>query len=186
MRAIELAALADLGPGSPPGDPRVPVDLLDSLAAGLARRFRFSCRVQTKPLDVSFAFDPARRQYHSTAILARMQEQRSGDWRLLGITGHDLYVPVLTFVFGEAQLEGRCAVVSLHRLREDYYGLPPDGKLLQERLLKAATHELGHTFGLHHCADWNCVMASTHAVERLDVKGAEFCGACRGFLGQAA
>ncbi|MBI4462937.1 MAG: archemetzincin, partial [Acidobacteria bacterium] len=65
--------------------------------------------------------------------------------RLLGITALDLYVPVLTFVFGEAQLSGRCALVSAHRLREEFYGLPPSNDLFHERLVKEAVHELGHT-----------------------------------------
>jgi archaemetzincin len=99
--------------------------------------------------------------------------------RVLGVTACDLFVPVLTFVFGEAQLDGNCAVVSTARLHEDFYGMPARTDLLRERLVKEAAHELGHTFGLRHCADWRCVMASSHAVERLDVKTAEFCGACR-------
>ena len=86
---------------------------------------------------------------------------------------------MLTFVFGEAQLDGNCAVVSTARLHEEFYGLPPRADLLRERLVKEAAHELGHTFGLRHCADWRCVMTSSHAVERLDVKDAEFCAACR-------
>jgi archaemetzincin len=98
--------------------------------------------------------------------------------RLLAVTSVDLYVPVLTFVFGEAQLTGSCAVVSLHRLREEFYGLPPREDLMRERLVKEAVHELGHTFGLRHCDDWRCVMTSSHAVERLDVKSAEFCFLC--------
>jgi archaemetzincin len=51
--------------------------------------------------------------------------------------------------------------------------------LLRASLVKEAAHELGHTFGLRHCMDWRCVMASSHAVERLDIKGAEFCNVCR-------
>jgi archaemetzincin len=86
---------------------------------------------------------------------------------------------VLTFVFGEAQVDGNCALVSTARLAEEFYGMPAREDLLRERLIKEAAHELGHTFGLRHCADWRCVMASSHAVERLDVKGAEFCRACR-------
>jgi len=90
-----------------------------------------------------------------------------------------LFVPVLTFVFGEAQLAGNCAVVSLHRLREEVYGMPPNPALLAERLFKEAVHELGHTYGLRHCDDWRCVMTSSHSVEWLDVKTAELCPACR-------
>jgi archaemetzincin len=86
---------------------------------------------------------------------------------------------LLTFIFGEAQLDGNCAVVSTARLKEEFYGLPRREELFLERLIKEAAHELGHTFGLRHCMDWRCVMASSHAVERLDVKGAEFCKSCR-------
>jgi archaemetzincin len=143
--------------------------------------------VRTAPLDIGFALDPARRQYHSTAILARLQGLDTSGSHLLGVAADDLYVPVLTFVFGEAQLSGLHAVISAHRLREEFYGLPPNPDLLHERLTKAALHELGHTFGLGHCSQWNCVMASTHAVERLDLKAAAFCRGClRGLNSKAA
>ena len=84
------------------------------------------------------------------------------DARELGVTVGDLYVPLLTFVFGEAQVDGSCATVSTARLRKEFYGLPADEALLRERLLKESLHELGHTFGLRHCADWRCVMASSY------------------------
>jgi len=182
MKAIHLVAVeaATARDSAVPAERLVPPAAgLDELAAALARVFRVACRVRPERLDPSFAFDPVRRQYHSTAILQRLDALAAGDdVRLLGITPLDLYVPVLTFVFGEAQLGGRCALVSLHRLCEEFYGLPASEALLRERLLKEAVHELGHTFGLRHCDDWNCVMASAHAVERLDVKSAEFCPAC--------
>ena len=120
---------------------------------------------------MAFAYDAQRQQYYSTAILQRLERAADPDARMLGVTPCDLYVPVLTFVFGEAQLDGNCAVVSTARLGEEFYGLPPREELLRERLVKEAAHELGHTFGLRHCRDWRCVMTSSHAVERLDVKG---------------
>jgi archaemetzincin len=155
------------------------LEVLDDLAAELARIFRVSCHVRDDCLVADFALDSARGQYHSTAILQRMQSMTTeSDIRLLGVTELDLYVPVLTFVFGEAQLEGSCALVSMHRLRDEYYGLPPNGPLLMSRLSKEAIHELGHTLGLRHCQDWRCVMASSHNVERIDSKSAEFCASC--------
>ncbi|HXE75767.1 MAG TPA: archaemetzincin family Zn-dependent metalloprotease [Candidatus Xenobia bacterium] len=177
MKAIHLVAVE-----SPPDSPASRDPALAELAAELARAFGVPCSVRAEALDARFAFDPARRQYHSTAILQRLEPLANDDIRLLGVTSLDLFVPVLTFVFGEAQLDGRCALVSFCRLREEFYGLPPRDDLLRERLLKEAVHELGHTFGLRHCDDWNCVMASTHAVERLDVKSAAFCPACRRVL----
>lgn len=182
MNAIHLLTVDAGGkglPGSENPSGRIPLELLDELAAALAQVFHISCHVRTEPLDVSFAFDPRRNQYHSTTILQRLQSLAAGDnIHLLGITALDLYVPVLTFVFGEAQLDGRCALVSLHRLREEFYGLPPSNDRLHERLVKEAVHELGHTFGLRHCSDWRCVMTSSHAVERLDLKTARFCPTC--------
>jgi archaemetzincin len=152
---------------------------LDALAADLARTFGVSCHVRDGALDAAFARDAERGQYHSTAILQRLRELSADPGvRVLGVTAHDLFVPIFTFVFGEAQLEGHCAVVSFYRLAEEHYGLPADEGKLRERLVKEAVHELGHTFGLSHCDDWRCVMASSHGVERLDVKGAEFCGEC--------
>jgi len=158
----------------------IALELADEVAAALAREFRVSCHVETAPLDPSFAFDALRMQYHSTAILEKLSQSApaGGETRILALTELDLFVPVLTFVFGEAQLNGPCAVVSLHRLREEFYGLPANPQFLQERAVKEAVHELGHTFGLKHCSDWRCVMASTHAVERLDLKSSQFCPTC--------
>jgi archaemetzincin len=118
--------------------------------------------------------------YHGRNELALGMRKALDDVRIGYTLG--FYAPssdLLTFVFGEAQLDGNCAVVSTARLKEEFYGLPRREELFLERLIKEAAHELGHTFGLRHCMDWRCVMASSHAVERLDVKGAEFCKACR-------
>ena len=174
MKPIHLIPLANGNGAADPG-----LTVLEHLAASLARTFRTPCRIRPETLDVTFSLDGNRHQYYSTAILQRMERAMDPDARVLGVTACDLYVPVLTFVFGEAQLDGNCAVVSTARLHEEFYGMPARHDLLRERLVKEAAHELGHTFGLRHCNDWRCVMASSHAVERLDVKGAEFCKACR-------
>ena len=152
---------------------------MEILAEGLGPSLQASCSVWAERLDIDFAYDPLRGQYHSTAILQRLERVADPDARVLAVTTLDLYVPVLTFVFGEAQLEGNCAVVSIARLDEQFYGLPHRENLLHERLLKESVHELGHTFGLRHCPDWQCVMASSHGVERLDIKGVDFCKSCR-------
>jgi archaemetzincin len=91
----------------------------------------------------------------------------------------DLYIPILTFVFGEAQLQGNCAVESSFRLRQEFYGLPPDSALFRDRLLKESIHELGHTFELSHCDDYQCVMSPSHGVEWIDLKTSRLCKACR-------
>jgi archaemetzincin len=98
--------------------------------------------------------------------------------RILAVTSVDLFIPVLTYVFGEAQLGGPAAVVSTNRLRSEKYGLPPDPETLISRLEKEAVHELGHTFGLFHCSEPACVMHASTYVEEIDPKEASFCATC--------
>jgi hypothetical protein len=121
MKAIELIAVGTTGPEPPIGaasGAHPSSTLLEELAPVLARTFGVECRVRLEAIDALFAFDPGRNQYHSTAVLQQLERlARETDAHLLGVTPLDLYVPVLTFVFGEAQLEGRCALVSLHRSR---------------------------------------------------------------------
>ena len=115
MRPIHLIPLAN---GAGPLEPGL-VDL-EHLAATLVRTFRTACRIRPEVFDVSFALDAGRKQYYSTSILQRLERASDPDARILGVTACDLYVPVLTFVFGEAQLTGRCALVSCHRLRDEF------------------------------------------------------------------
>ena len=125
-----------------------------------------------------------RNQYNSTWILSQILTLVPGeDCKILGVTSLDLYVPVLTFVFGEAQLDGRAALVSSFRLRDELYGLPKNPEKLKERLEKEAIHELGHTFGLIHCREPNCVMYTSTYAEEIDFKSKDFCPACSAFLG---
>ena len=179
MNAIHLVSLVSGRGRAGKQNAEVSLEMLDDLAAELARIFQTSCHVHEEPLSADFAFDVSRGQYYSTALLQRMQPLATDPktaW--LGVTGLDLFIPILTYLFGEAQLGGHCAVVSLHRLGEEFYGLPPNPNLLEERVVKECVHELGHVLGLRHCLDWRCVMASTHDVERLDLKSDEFCPSC--------
>lgn len=158
----------------------VPAELLAELRSGLSHEFAVPSEILPAEPDPRFAFNVTRQQYLSTEILARMISRRTADsQRLLGVTLVDLYIPILTFVFGEAQIQGNCALVSAHRLRQEFYGLPSDNMLFHERLLKEATHELGHTLTLSHCEDYQCVMSASHGVEWIDLKTSHFCDACR-------
>jgi archaemetzincin len=155
----------------------VSIGALDTLSAALARELRESCKVRTEPLDPGFAYDPVRNQYHATALLRHLTSHAE-KVRLLGVASVDLYVPIFTFVFGEAQVSGACALISEFRLRQTFYGLPSDPVLTKQRLLKEALHELGHTYGLRHCHDWSCPMASSTTIERLDLKNPSYCLRC--------
>ncbi len=131
-------------------------------------------------LDGSFALNVSRNQYASTSLITALLERfEDFNGKILGVTSGDLFVPVLTYVFGEAQLDGKVAVVSSHRLRDDFYGLEPDPSLLRLRFLKESVHELGHAFGLLHCHDYLCVMHSSTGVEEIDIKTEKLCTECQ-------
>jgi archaemetzincin len=160
----------------------VPIGTIAPTALGAVRdalrtEYRVPCAIAPFTADPSRTLHPERRQYHSTELLASLAALPIRD-RVIGVTALDLYIPILTFVFGEAELGGRCAVISSHRLDETFYGLPADSALATTRLIKCAIHEIGHTHGLVHCDDYECVMAAAHSVEWLDLKGERLCERC--------
>ena len=168
MRSLQLLPI-----GSP--DSR----LLEWLRQALHEKFRVPTEILAPPLDPSFALHAERQQFHSSEIIAAAQRYINKDtWRLLGVTNLDLYIPILTFVFGEAQLGGPASIVSYHRLQQEFYGLPEDMDVLANRLLVEAVHELGHTLHLTHCHEYRCAMAPSHAVEWIDLKDSGFCEEC--------
>jgi archaemetzincin len=159
---------------------KVEPSLLEHLRAAIPQCLHVACEILPVELDPVPSYHAERQQYHSSEILQRMQAfVRPQDWRLLGIAEVDLYIPILKYVFGEAQMGGPCALVSFHRLRQEFYGLDRDDGLLSQRLLKESVHELGHTLDLHHCQDYRCAMASSHAVEWIDLREAILCDSCR-------
>lgn len=126
------------------------------------------------------AFDAKRRQYSAPAILQGVLRLLPHDRaRCLALAACDLFIPMLTFLFGQAQLGGRAALVSGARLSPQFWGLPADPPRVKARLRKEILHELGHTFGLVHCGDKRCAMSLSTSVSQVDLKEDAFCGACR-------
>ena len=159
---------------------KIAASLLEDLRAAIPKRLPVHCEILPITLDPTPGYHAERQQFHSSEILQRMQNLiRPRDWRFLAVADVDLYIPILKYVFGVAQMGGPCAVVSTFRLRQEFYGLDPDDSLLRQRLLKEAIHELGHTLHLRHCQDYQCVMASSHSVEWIDLRDSRFCDACR-------
>jgi len=125
------------------------------------------------------AYDPKRGQYQSVEIMKMVAQCAPRDaYRVLGVTDVDLAIPMLSFLFGQAQLDGRVAVVSLCRLRPEFYGLPGQDGVLRERTVKEMLHEMGHTFGLVHCSDTKCAMSLATHVELVDAKAEQYCSRC--------
>lgn len=130
-------------------------------------------------LDIEEAYSKERAQYYSTQIISdAIKKTDSLNGKIIILTDVDLYIPVLTFVFGEAQLKGNYSIVSVCRLHEEFYSGITDEKLLHERTMKEILHELGHNFGLLHCIDWDCVMHSSTSIEEVDIKGSNYCKDC--------
>jgi archaemetzincin len=176
MKQLQLLPIDDADEG-----------LLRDLQPVVEETFGVPSRILPIRLDPEFALHDERRQYHSSLILQRMRGFLSAEsWRLLGVATIDLYIPILTFVFGEAQMGGQCAVVSTYRLRQEFYGLPRDTGLLRQRLAKEAVHELGHTLNLTHCDDYRCAMAPSHAAEWIDLKESSLCSSCLSSVTPAA
>jgi len=144
----------------------------------------FGHKTETIPLldSVDFAFDPVRRQYHSTPILEKLAALApSQAMKVLGMAEDDLFIPILTHVYGEAQLGGRACMVSTYRLKEGL-SLSASGDAYQRRVVKEAIHELGHTFNLRHCRDSACIMHYCHTVEDVDRKTGQLCRYCKVLL----
>jgi archaemetzincin len=94
----------------------------------------------------------------------------------------DLFIPILTYIFGQAFLNGRTGIASFYRLANERYGMKSDDNFIPDRFMKEVIHELGHTFGLIHCHVPTCVMRSSTYVEDIDQKSANLCTKCRNEL----
>jgi archaemetzincin len=154
----------------------IDANVLSHLRRELAKTFGQPSRVgKALPIPLK-ALDPSRAQYSAGAILEELHPEEAE--RMLAVVDLDMFVPGLNFVFGLADLPGRRAVIGLPRLRERFYGGHDDEELFLARVAKEAVHELGHTFGLQHCANRHCVMAFSNSLEDTDRKEQTFCSAC--------
>jgi archaemetzincin len=157
-------------------------NVMDRLRNDLNRVFNKQVSIGKGMPDPDYAYNKKRNQYLSIAILNAIMGQKEyvPYEKILGMVDHDLYVPELNFVFGEA---GRkAAVISVTRLRQTFYHLPEDQDLFHKRVLTEAVHELGHTFGLGHCENPRCVIFFSNSLTDTDRKGSEFCQKCKNLL----
>jgi archaemetzincin len=154
--------------------------VLDEMQTALENNFPLLV-VRSAPVQMAGNEWDGGRQQHS-APLALRRVAAAGDSRpekLLAVTGCDLFIPMLSFVYGQAQLGGKAGLVSLARLRQQFYGLPANRALLLARSRKEAVHETGHLFGLVHCPDSECAMSLSTNVRQIDLKTDALCPACR-------
>jgi len=155
-------------------------EMLEMIGPDISREFSLPVRIKSGNLDLSEFYDPSRRQYNGTALLNKIDHEFATDSsKTLGIFHIDLFIPILTYIFGQAFLNGRIGIVSIYRLSNERYGIKTDDTILVERFRKETIHELGHMCGLIHCSDPVCVMRSSTYVEDIDQKSQSLCPTCR-------
>ncbi|MFH2060362.1 MAG: hypothetical protein ABIJ59_15875 [Pseudomonadota bacterium] len=160
---------------SPIGD--IPLWICEIVVKKVEKFFGFKSVIISVLNDISFAYNPERNQYHSTQILKELEQQApEGTVKILGITKEDLFIPILTHVYGEAQLDGKACIISISRLVK---GMGVD--IIDKgsaRIVKEAVHELGHCFNLRHCQDSMCLMHYCRKIDDVDKKISQFCRYC--------
>jgi len=133
-----------------------------------------------------YAHDERRLQYNAGAILKRLDLEAFPDhMKVIGVLDVDIYVPILTHVFGEAKQGGKCGLVSLYRLKKQLDGSTSPEPILLERAAKVALHEIGHLFSLLHCMDERCLMHFSGGLRELDNAPVLFCRYCSAYLRDA-
>lgn len=154
--------------------------LLGELSEGIKKVFSVEVIICYSEISLFGGFDSIRNQFNSSWLLKKLRKSfTKNENKVLGIINYDLFIPIFTFVFGEAELSGKVAVISTYRFQNKLYGLPEKKNVESERLLKESIHELGHTFGLRHCRNTGCVMYPSSYVEEIDYKPDYFCESCK-------
>jgi archaemetzincin len=179
-RGLEGISLVEILPIDPLEDGMAAI-----LAARVSRHIEAACRVGRRPpAGRLLRWLPDRaEQADADALLAALEKMPAVDGAVrVGVTGADLAIPIFTFVFGRARHHGAAAVVSVARLRPEFYGLAPDPELLLRRAVDEVRHELGHVGGLKHCDDPLCLLHFAATVEAIDLRGHDLCRACASAL----
>lgn len=154
--------------------------LLEKVVADVGHQFLRPVIIKDGHLDMSEFYNPARNQYDANQLLKEIESRFATDeTKTLGIFNVDLFIPILTFIFGQAFLNGRTGIASMYRLSNERYGMKKDDEILISRFRKEIIHELGHCFGLIHCQNPTCVMRSSTYVEDIDQKDHQLCSKCR-------
>jgi len=155
-------------------------EFLKNIAETVNQQFLLSVNIREGHMDLSEFYDPGRRQYDGVQLLRQVDSLfSSGSYKTIGLFNVDLFIPILTYIFGQAVLNGRSGIASLYRLRNERYGMDTNDVSMQERFKKEVVHELGHTFGLIHCHIPTCVMRASTYIEDIDQKNVNLCIKCR-------
>ncbi len=153
--------------------------IIAKLGQSLEKTFCHPVEIRYEITSLDFAYDNARKQYMSPLVLARLRRMKKGRGdKILAVTDVDLYSTGYDFVYGEADMKAGVASLSINRLIEDNPDASPDLKLTIERIIREATHEAGHLFGLGHCRNRQCVMCTCTCLAEVDAAHGGLCRDC--------
>ncbi len=157
--------------------------LLEIICDDVEREFSVPVKIREGYMALSVYYDASRKQYNGNGLLQEIESRFATETtKTLGLFNVDLFIPILTYIFGQAFLNGNSGIASIYRLSNERYGLKKDQTVFIDRIRKEVIHELGHTFGLIHCTNPTCVMRSSTYVEDIDQKEHMLCTKCKGML----
>lgn len=180
--------------GRAPADRRVritPLGVVDDIAVSVAAahiQMVFKLPVDVEPgLECpEYTVLQARCQYNAAGLVEFLAKGLTRHTLRLGLTGEDISLPFLTYVYGEAQIGGKAGVISTCRLGMTKKGAAVKKSKMYERLAKVSVHETGHLLGLLHCSRPECVMNFSAGLDHLDRLTLAFCSGCLGYLRETA
>ncbi len=154
-------------------------DVVDAIAGGIYEHLHLDVVFEAKSALPSDLFDPVRGQFRAEDLVRYLRDQIPTSSPLrLGVTEADLYAMDMDYVFSISILKQGASIVSYRRLDNTFYSLPRNDRVLYERVVKEALHELGHGIGLEHCTQ-PCIMYFAHqSLMEIDTKPLRFCPEC--------
>ena len=162
-----------------PLEPAPGAKVVSAVVAGLRAFFPVEVHVLPAAPLPKAAFYPARHRWRAERLLNWLQSHAPADAKkIVGLTSADISTQKDDVedwgVLGLGSLDGRACVLSSYRARR---GVPVQVELA--RMAKIAVHEVGHTFGLEHCATAGCLMEDARGkVKTVDGED-DLCPACR-------
>ncbi len=152
---------------------------IETIAEDVAREFNVEVTAEECHADLNDFYAPTRKQYDANKLIKFLEQQSDVKaLKTMCLCQVDLFIPILTYIFGQAVYKGKTGIASIYRLKNEPYGIKSDDDLVLDRFRKVVIHELGHTFGLIHCQVPSCVMRSSTYVEDLDQKKIHLCNHC--------
>ncbi len=159
-------------------------DIIKHISDSIEKEFGLPVKRLKMGIDlIKNTFSVKRNQFLASKIIEKILHYTPTNClKTLGVLNVDIYTPIFTFIFGQSQFEGKVSLISLYRLKQDFYSLPSNDNLLMERAGKESLHELGHNFGLAHCDNPKCVMHFSNNTIKIDRKEKNFCRSCKKYL----